>query len=276
MKIKEEIIKVKFLNPKINKYGRPRRIYKITTDRKIKYSVAKDGGEHVDKEKQEVYYTHKIKNSCKKLDSNIFKVVEKKGITPTPKPLYKYNDEELKKMGYNYEGINNIIRRKYRAKDVKILSNKLKINNSRAREILDKHDGSIYKAMIGVDPKERRVNTEINRCKKKFKKHINSVREKDGTITVIYKDHKESFTKHFPAKGILDNSAFKDLKEKDKNFDEFTITDVIFKYKKGAKDAEAKRLNKLRLENKAKKLEIKKKKKLEKRKLKEQKDRVKK
>jgi hypothetical protein len=115
---KSEVIRVKFITIEElggeKHYSRPTRVVKHT--RLVKYSV-KEEDLHVEKEKEESYYTKQ--NSKIILDPNTFITKWAYGPTPTPKPTYE--------------------KRGWRSKDVKILHSHIGLTYRKCRELLEEN-----------------------------------------------------------------------------------------------------------------------------------------
>jgi hypothetical protein len=123
------------------------------------YSVQEDG-KSVDKEKVvEVWYTSMIKGSNNKLNPKLFITEWEKGPTPTPKPLRKYNDEQLLDLNYTYEQIKDIRNKPWRSKDVKTLHSQLKFTYKKCRELLEEY-GNIKTILDLPEAKELLIKKE--------------------------------------------------------------------------------------------------------------------
>jgi hypothetical protein len=137
-------IRVKFIpgtdpKGKRTKYSRPTRIYQIEYFEEgsvIKVEYAPAG----------------VKGTIRRIDPSSFITKwERAGKTPTPKPLRKYNDEYLKKLGYSIEEIRKIRERNFSSKDVKIVCNRMKdkktgkrMSREEAKKLLTDNKGNLH------------------------------------------------------------------------------------------------------------------------------------
>jgi hypothetical protein len=150
-------IRVKFIpgtdpKGKRTKYSRPTRIYKIEYLEEnviVKTEYAPTG----------------VKGTIRRINSSTFITEwEHAGKTPTPRPLRKYNDEYLKKLGYSVEEIRKIRGKNFSSKDVKIICNRIKdketnkrMSREKAKELLIANNGNlhlVYK-FKGLTPKKK-------------------------------------------------------------------------------------------------------------------------
>jgi len=129
-----EVIRVRFKDSrkKGNGLGRPTRIYKLTTGEKVEYKRYNPN-----------------KNFSSAIDPEDFITEWEKGKTPTPRPLRKYTDEQLMKLGYSLEELHIVRGRTYSAKQVnklrKLLGGTKNVSGDEARKHLDEH-GGMHKA----------------------------------------------------------------------------------------------------------------------------------
>lgn len=167
-KITTEKIRVRFLRNEADalqldgslinpRYGRPKRILKYI--KWMTYSVQEDG-KSVDKEKVvEVWYTSMVKGSSFKLDPKTFITEWKKGPTPTPKPLQKYNDEQLLSLNYTYDQIEKIRNKPWRSKDVTFLKAQLKFTYKKCKSLLEEY-GNVKTILDLPEAKELLIKKE--------------------------------------------------------------------------------------------------------------------
>jgi hypothetical protein len=136
-----EYIRVKFLpgtdpKGKRTKMSRPKRIYKIT--------YFDEDGVITDTQ----FAPAGVKGTSRRIEATTFITEWEHGPTPTPKPLNKYSDTQLKQLGYSPDEIFHIRERRFSSKDIKLVSHNLKISREEAKVLLTEHKGNrhaIYK-----------------------------------------------------------------------------------------------------------------------------------
>lgn len=144
-----EYIRIKFkpgTDPKgkRTKFSRPIKIYKITI-------THEDGSETFE------FAPSGVVGTSRRIDPGTFITEwERAGHTPTQRPLRKYCDESLKKLGYSIEEIKGIRGRNFSAKDVNLVFRNLKISKEEAKTLLTEHKGNrheIYRKKMTVGRK---------------------------------------------------------------------------------------------------------------------------
>lgn len=195
-KITEEVIRVRFLRDG-KAPSRPKRIRRVifeVPDKKGKkteirkyFSMQSPITRNARYDKEGKVVRDGLVIMFNEINPDLFITEWEKGPTPAPKALRKYNDEQLKAMGYSIAAITDIRGRTYRAKDVAVMYSKLKgeINNRKIRKLLDDCDGSILRAM---ELAKEYVNT-VKETKKAKRKRLK--KEKKEALKVAFKKTKE-------------------------------------------------------------------------------------
>jgi hypothetical protein len=143
------------------KFSRPQRIFEITCTQEQENKEIKTWKE---------YAPTGVKGTAKRITSSDFVTEwERSGPTPTPRPLRKYDDMTLKKMGHSIEQIKVIRGRNFSAKDVKIITHKIGCSNTEAKELLKKYNGNrhaIYEekgaVVNGNETKKKTIGRKID------------------------------------------------------------------------------------------------------------------